>query len=83
MNEDILNLSIKDLVFLNKYNLCSKKVAKRSFQNEAGMFFILIPLASMALLAWFFIFIMRRFAGKEEPEIKDAVTRLFDGLEGK
>ena len=34
MNEDILNLSIKDLVFLNKYNLCSKKVAKRSFQNE-------------------------------------------------
>ena len=49
----------------------------------AGMFFILIPLASMALLAWFFIFIMRRFAGKEEPEIKDAVTRLFDGLEGK
>ncbi len=46
-----------------------------------GNYFLLLPLAAMGILAIVFILIMRRFAGKEEPEIRDALIKLINDLD--
>ena len=47
----------------------------------AAEYFLLLPLASMGILAVVFILIMRRFAKKEEPVIKDALIKLINDLD--